>query len=150
MRLPPTGVRLRTRSSVRGLPDLVYLTGSLSHVDVRWEQPSGARFLEQLASFARLIIFDRRGVGASDRLPSNAVPTSEEWALDLEVVLDATDSQSAALMAVVDGGGMAITFASELSRASECVGAVEHVGDLDLSRRHRFHCRGARASLGNA
>jgi class 3 adenylate cyclase/pimeloyl-ACP methyl ester carboxylesterase len=95
-----------------GTTDLVYLTGSLSHVDVRWEQPAGARFLEQLASFARLIIFDRRGVGASDRLPIDVVPTWEEWALDLEVVLDATDSQSAALMAVADGGAMAITFAA--------------------------------------
>jgi pimeloyl-ACP methyl ester carboxylesterase len=95
-----------------GTTDLVYLTGSLSHVDVRWEQPAGARFLERLASFARLIIFDRRGVGASDRLPNDAVPTWEEWALDLEVVLDATHSQSAALMAVADGGAMAITFAA--------------------------------------
>ncbi len=95
-----------------GTTDLVYLTGSLSHVDVRWEHPPGARFLERLASFARLIIFDRRGVGASDRLPTDRVPTWEEWALDLEVVLDATDSRSAALMAVADGGPMAVTFAA--------------------------------------
>jgi class 3 adenylate cyclase len=92
--------------------NLVYLTGSLSHVDVRWEQPAGARFLQSLASFSRLILFDRRGLGASDRLSSGTVPTWEEWAQDLQVVLDATESRAATLMAVADGGGMAVTFAA--------------------------------------
>ena len=48
--------------------DLVYLTGTISNVDMRWEDPASARFLEGLASFSRVIVFDRRGVGASDRL----------------------------------------------------------------------------------
>jgi class 3 adenylate cyclase len=95
-----------------GTTDLVYLTGSVSHVDVRWEHPAGARFLEGLASFSRLIVFDRRGVGASDRLMTGTVPTWEEWAQDLQVVLDAAESRAAAVMAVADGGGMAITFAA--------------------------------------
>jgi len=95
-----------------GATDLVYLTGSVSHVDVRWEHPAGARFLERLASFTRLILFDRRGVGASDRFPIDIVPTWEEWAQDLQIVLDATDSRSAALFAVADGSQMAVTFAA--------------------------------------
>ncbi len=92
--------------------DLVYLTGHLSHVDVRWEHPPSARFLNRLASFGRLIIFDRRGLGASDRLPTEVVPTWEEWADDLRVVLDAVDSETAVPIAVADGGQMAITFAA--------------------------------------
>ena len=92
--------------------DLVYLTGSLSNVDVRWEHPSSAQFLECLASFSRLVIFDRRGVGVSDRFPPEMIPTWEEWAEDLQVVLDAVDSRRAVLFAVADGGAMAITFAA--------------------------------------
>ena len=95
-----------------GPVDLVYLTGSLSNVDVRWEHLSSSRFLERLASFSRLVIFDRRGVGVSDRLPPEINPTWEEWAEDLEVVLDAVDSRRAVLFAVSDGGAMAIAFAA--------------------------------------
>ena len=95
-----------------GPPDLVYLTGHLSHVDVRWEHAPSADFLNRLASLGRLIIFDRRGVGASDRLPTDVVPTWEEWADDLRVVLDAVDSKTAVPIAVADGGSMAITFAA--------------------------------------
>jgi class 3 adenylate cyclase/alpha-beta hydrolase superfamily lysophospholipase len=92
--------------------DLVYFTGHLSHVDVRWEHPPSAHFLNGLASLGRLIIFDRRGVGASDRLPTDVVPTWEEWADDLLVVLDAVGSQTAVPIAIADGGAMAISFAA--------------------------------------
>ena len=92
--------------------DLVFLTGGLSHIDVRWEQPSLARCLQRLASFSRLIIFDRRGVGASDRLPSKRVPSWEEWAEDLTVVMDAVGSRVAAICAESDGGQVALTFAA--------------------------------------
>ncbi len=92
--------------------DLVYLTGTISNVDMRWEDAASARFLEGLASFSRLIVFDRRGVGASDRLSTGAVPTWEEWAEDLTLVLDAAHSERAALLAVADGGKMAISFAA--------------------------------------
>ncbi len=91
--------------------DLVYLTGTISHVDMRWENPSSARFLEGLASFSRVISFDRRGVGASDRLATGKVPTWEEWAEDLTVVLDAVHSEQAALFAV-SNGEMSISFAA--------------------------------------
>src|SRR5262245_4210499 len=92
--------------------DLVYLTGELSNVDMRWEDAAGLRFLEGLASFSRVIVFDRRGLGASDRLPTGAVPTWEEWAEDLTAVMDAAHSERAALLAVGHGGHMAITFAA--------------------------------------
>jgi class 3 adenylate cyclase len=92
--------------------DLVFLTGSLSHVDVRWEHPPSARSRERMASFSRFVCFDRRGVGASDRLPANAIPTWEEWADDLGVVLDAVGSEAAAICGTADGGPMAIVFAA--------------------------------------
>jgi pimeloyl-ACP methyl ester carboxylesterase len=69
-------------------------------------------FLNRLTSFGRLIIFDRRGVGASDRLPTGIVPTWEEWAEDLKVVLDAVGSKTAALLSVADGGAMFVSFAA--------------------------------------
>ena len=90
--------------------DLVFLTGSLSHVDVRWEHPPSARARERMASFSRFICFDRRGVGASDRLPDDAIPTWQEWSDDLGVVLDAVGSESAAICGTADGGQMALTF----------------------------------------
>ena len=91
---------------------VVYLTGSMSNVDVRWEHAASARFLERLASFSRLVIFDRRGIGVSDRLPPGVTLTWEEWSEDLQVVLDAVESRRAVLFAVADGGAMAITFAA--------------------------------------
>jgi hypothetical protein len=56
-----------------GPPDLVMTTGNYSHVDMVWEDPGIALFLRMLASFSRLIVFDRRGTGASDPLPPGAL-----------------------------------------------------------------------------
>jgi class 3 adenylate cyclase len=95
-----------------GPRDLVYLSGFTSHVDVRWESPQFARFQDRLASFSRLILFDRRGTGASDPVPLDALPTWEEWADDLRVVMDAAGSERAAIFGVLDAGPMAILFAA--------------------------------------
>lgn len=94
-----------------GSLDLIYLSGSTSHVDVRWESPQFSRFYEGLASFSRFIGFDRRGNGASDR-PSGAMPTWEEWADDLLVVMDAVGSERAAVFGHLDAGPMAMLFAA--------------------------------------
>ena len=64
--------------------DLVYVPGFISHLDVFWEHPAYARFLERLASFSRLILFDKRGQGLSDRLPPSQLPTLEERMDDVE------------------------------------------------------------------
>ena len=60
----------------QGPPDVVRLTG-LGNIDVQWEDPVFAAFLERLASFGRLILFDRRGTGVSDAVPDTAMPTWE-------------------------------------------------------------------------
>lgn len=93
--------------------DLVYVNGLTTHLDLRWESPHFSRFLERLSSFGRVISFDRRGLGLSDPLPPDVlVPTWEEWAEDLRVVLDAVDSTTAAVFAAVDAGPMAMVFAA--------------------------------------
>jgi class 3 adenylate cyclase len=92
--------------------DLVYANGLTEHIDVQWEHPLMARFLERLASFSRLIMFDRRGAGASDPVPLDALPTWEEWADDLRAVLDAVGSERAAIYAELDAGAVGMIFAA--------------------------------------
>jgi class 3 adenylate cyclase len=96
----------------QGPIDLVFLTGMSSHVDLRWEEPLNEYFLHRLASFSRLILFDRRGAGVSDAVPFDHLPTWEEWADDMRVVLDTVASERAAVMAWFDGGPMAMLFAA--------------------------------------
>ena len=96
----------------QGPVDLVFLTGMSSHIDLRWEEPLNEYFLHRLASFSRVILFDRRGTGVSDPVPFDHLPTWEEWADDMRVVLDAVGSESAAIMAWFDGGPMAMLFAA--------------------------------------
>lgn len=95
-----------------GPRDLVYLSGSTSHIDVRWDSQTFSRFQNRLASFSRLILFDRRGIGASDPVSLDALPTWEEWADDLRVVMDAAGSERAAIFGVLDATPMAILFAA--------------------------------------
>jgi class 3 adenylate cyclase len=96
----------------RGPVDLVFLTGMSSHIDLRWEEPLNEYFLHRLASFSRLILFDRRGTGVSDRVSSEHLPAWEAWADDMRVVLDTIGSERAAIMALFDGGPVAMLFAA--------------------------------------
>jgi class 3 adenylate cyclase len=93
----------------QGPPELVYVPG-LGNVDVAWEDPVMAAFQERLASFSRLILFDRRGTGASDAVPDTAMPTWEEWADDLRAVLDAAGSERTVVLAENDGGPIGLLF----------------------------------------
>jgi class 3 adenylate cyclase len=95
----------------QGPPDLVVTLNSFGHVDVAWEDPGFALFLHTLASFSRLILFDRRGTGASDPLPVGALPPWESYGEDLVAVLDEVGSEQAAIMAQLDASPMAIFFA---------------------------------------
>jgi len=104
--------------------DLVLVPGFISHVELMWEEPHLARWLERLASFSRLILFDRRGLGLSDR-PGGA-PTLEESADDLRAVLDAVGSESAALIGNSEGGPLSMLFAAsfpERTRALVVIGS---------------------------
>jgi class 3 adenylate cyclase len=90
--------------------DLVFVPSWISQVEAYWEEPSVARYFERLASFSRLIMFDRRGTGLSD--PVAGAPTLEEQMDDVVAVMDAVGSRTAAVFAWVEGGAMAALFAA--------------------------------------
>jgi class 3 adenylate cyclase len=94
-------------------PDLVLTLGAFGHVDLQWEDPATALFLRRLASFSRLILFDRRGTGASDPLPEQLPPPWEAYADEVAAVMDAAGSRQAALMATTaEASPMALFFAA--------------------------------------
>ena len=89
--------------------DIVLCGGAATHLDVLWEEPGYRRYCEQLASFARLICFDKRGMGLSDRV---RVGTLEERMEDVRAVMDAVESKEAAMIGVSEGGPMSMLFAA--------------------------------------
>jgi class 3 adenylate cyclase len=92
--------------------DLVYVPGWVSHLDLNWEEPGPGRFLERLASFSRLILFDKRGTGLSDRVSPNELPTLEQRMDDVRAVMDAAGSEQASLFGASEGGPMCALFAA--------------------------------------
>lgn len=107
--------------------DLVFVPGFISNLDAAWEEPYRARVWTRLASFARLIMFDKRGTGLSDR--TVGVPTLEERMDDVRAVMDAVGSQQAALFGISEGGAMSILFAAtypERTRALVLYGTYGH------------------------
>jgi pimeloyl-ACP methyl ester carboxylesterase len=90
--------------------DLVFTFGWASHLDFQWTDPTLTRFLRRLAGFARVLVFDKRGVGLSDPVPT--APTVEERMDDIRAVMDAAGSERAALLGYSEGGSMAALFAA--------------------------------------
>jgi pimeloyl-ACP methyl ester carboxylesterase len=95
-----------------GPRDLVFVPPFVSHVELYWEEPSLVRFLNRLASFSRLILFDKRGTGLSDRVSHHALPDLEQRMDDVRAVLGAVGSQGAALLGPSEGGPMSALFAA--------------------------------------
>lgn len=93
-------------------PDLLYLPGGVSNVDVMWESPRYARFLEHLASFSRLIVMDRRGTGCSERFAPNDVAPLEVGIDDAIVVLDEVGSEQSAIFAFEEPTSIAAMLAA--------------------------------------
>ena len=91
--------------------DLVFVMGWVSNIDEFWTEPSFANFLQRLARFSRLIVFDKRGTGLSDRVDENNLPTLEQRMDDVRAVMDAAGSR-AALLGISEGGPMCILFAA--------------------------------------
>src|SRR5713226_2544179 len=90
--------------------DLVWAPGSVSHLDLWWECPYFVRLFERVSVFSRLILFDKRGTGLSDR--PTAVATLEERIDDIRAIMDAVGSTSAHLFGPSEGGSMACLFAA--------------------------------------
>ncbi len=95
-----------------GPRDIVYVPGWVSNVEMAWEEPTHARFLNRLASFSRLIVFDKRGTGLSDRVPNDKLPPLDERMDDLRAVMDAAGSQRAAVFGFSEGGNLSTLFAA--------------------------------------
>src|SRR3954453_20051007 len=89
--------------------DVVWVPGSFSHVELNWTVPNRAAFNRRLASFCRLIMFDKRGTGMSDR--AQGVANLETRIDDVRAVMDAAGSERAALFGVSEGGPMSALFA---------------------------------------
>jgi class 3 adenylate cyclase len=89
--------------------DLVFVAGAITNLEVLWEMSDYRRACERLASFARLILFDKRGMGLSDRV---RVGTLEERMDDMRAILDAVGTKTTVLMGVSEGGPMSILFAA--------------------------------------
>jgi len=103
------GVEIAYRTLGAGPIDLVFVEGSLTHLNVLAEDPAYRRFCESLSGFSRLILFDKRGMGLSDR---TEVGTLEERMDDVRAILDSVGSERAVLLGVSEGGPMSILFAA--------------------------------------
>ena len=100
-------------------PDLLLAPGSVTHLEVLWQEPSVSRFLTRLAGFSRLILMDPRGLGMSDRLTD--VPTLDERVADVIAVLDAAKSERAALFGNADTGPPSIATAATHPERVSCL-----------------------------
>lgn len=127
-------VRIAYQVFGEGAFDLVYVPGSISNIDHYWDSPILAHFLGRLASFSRVIMFDKRGTGLSDR--TERLPTLEERMDDVRAVMDAVGSERAAVFGVSEGGAMSVLFAAtypERTQALVLYGTYPHFFSYVLS-----------------
>ncbi|MEO6997348.1 MAG: alpha/beta hydrolase [Terracoccus sp.] len=94
-----------------GPVDVLLVPGFISHIEYSWQEPLLARFLRRLSMYARVIAFDKRGMGLSDRDPRQETPSLVQRIRDIEAVMEAAGSTTAALLAWSEGGATAIAFA---------------------------------------
>jgi pimeloyl-ACP methyl ester carboxylesterase len=90
--------------------DLLWVPGYVSHVEAAWQSPRHAAFIRRLASFCRLILFDKRGTGMSDR--GSQIFTLEQRMHDVHAILDEIGSERAALFGVSEGGPTSLLYAA--------------------------------------
>ncbi|MFL5898146.1 MAG: adenylate/guanylate cyclase domain-containing protein [Solirubrobacterales bacterium] len=105
-----SGVSIAYQVHEGGPLDLVFVPGFVSHVELFWDDPSVARFLRRLTSFARVVIWDKRGQGLSDR--TGRPPTLEDSMDDLESVISAAGLERPAIFGISEGGPMSTLFAA--------------------------------------
>ena len=103
-------VRIAYQVVGRGPLDLVYVPGFVSNIELFWEMPERARHVSRLAAFSRLILFDKRGTGLSDR--DVGIANLEDRMDDVRAVMDAAGSERAALFGSSEGGPMSLLFAA--------------------------------------
>jgi pimeloyl-ACP methyl ester carboxylesterase/DNA-binding winged helix-turn-helix (wHTH) protein len=106
------GVKIAYQIVGDGPIDLVFVMGWVSHLEYFWTEPRFARFLRRLASFSRVLLFDKRGTGLSDRVPVDQLPTIEQRMEDLHAVMEAVGSERAVICGISEGGCMSAVFAA--------------------------------------
>jgi class 3 adenylate cyclase len=105
----------------RGPRDIVFVPDHPNNIEIMWEEPALARFLEHLATFGRVICFDKRGTGISDPVPLGAIPTIERWMDDITTVIDAVGSTRVVVFGHGDGGPIAMLFAATYPERTEAL-----------------------------
>jgi pimeloyl-ACP methyl ester carboxylesterase len=113
------GLRIAYQVLGQGPPDLLFMPGFVSHLDLAWEEPQLAGFLRGLASFSRLIWFDKRGTGLSDRTAD--VPPLADRIDDIRAVLDEVDSARAALLGVSEAAALCAAFGHRHPERVSCL-----------------------------
>ncbi len=91
---------------------IVFIPSWVQNLDVMWEEPALARYMGRLGSFGEVVVFDKRGSGVSDPVALQALPTLEQWMDDTRVALDATGTETTAVIGDTEGGPLAVTFAA--------------------------------------
>lgn len=104
------GVHIAYQVFGEGPPDLIFIPGWVSHLEYAWEDPRFARFLQRLASYCRVVWFDKRGTGLSDRV--SGLPILEERMDDLRAVMGAAGVKRAVIFGTSEGGSMSALFAA--------------------------------------
>ena len=117
--------------------DLLFIGNWASNVEVMWEHPSMARYLDRLGQFARVICFDKRGAGLSDPVPLGALPTLEHWMDDARIALDAARSEEAALIGDAEGGPMAMMFAATYPQRTRALVLVNTFARITTPTGHK-------------
>ena len=118
------GVHIAYRIFGDGPHDIVLMPGTVSHVELYWELAANEYMLNRLTSFGRVIVFDKRGQGLSDRVAEH---TLEERIGDVRAVLDAAGSKRATVFGWSEGGPMSLMFAATYPERIAIAGAVQHV-----------------------
>ena len=122
-------VRIAYQVAGQGALDLVFVPGFMSNLDIHWEDPGYAHLLRRLSAFTRVIQFDKRGTGLSDRVDTHHLPSLETRMDDVRAVMDAAGSGRAVLLGASEGVPMSILFAAtypERTRALVLYGGYAH------------------------
>ena len=106
------GVHIAYQVVGDGPIDILFVLGWVTHVERMWDESRIARFFERLSTFGRVMVFDKRGVGLSDRVPEDRLPSLEMRMDDARAVMDAAGSERAVVLGVSEGGPMATLFAA--------------------------------------
>ena len=127
------------------------MTHWATNMDAMWEEPSLAAYMERLASFCRVICYDKRGSGVSDPVALASLPTIEEWTDDARAVMDAVGVEQAALLGDTEGGPLAATLAASHPDRVESLVLVNSFARWrradDYDRHARGHGREAHRAL---